>query len=164
MISNVIITTYHGAENCLKNLSELCCDSDNQPEFFHQLSYISHNLQVVLNLRIQNVVSKGLADLISIQRNLKHLKLNYRNERRDNVTDNISSLMKISNSIIKISTKCLYVDFKNLQFIIFSKLQILKIQYACSEFELLIKLLETNRKTLKKIFIGKIWEKFMIIH
>src|SRR5436190_103595 len=73
---NVIITTYPGAENCLKYLSELCCESNTCTEFFYRLSQICHNLQV-LDLKIRNVISKGLTDLISVQGSLKHLKLDY---------------------------------------------------------------------------------------
>ena len=43
-------TSFPGAKDCLKNLSELCCDSNIHPEFFYQLSQICHNLQSLISL------------------------------------------------------------------------------------------------------------------
>src|SRR5436190_17182073 len=57
-------TSFPGAKDCLKNLSELCCNSDICPEFFYQLSQICHNLQS-LSIMFLKVISNGLADLIS---------------------------------------------------------------------------------------------------
>src|SRR5436190_2236261 len=70
----VTFTTYPGAEDCLKNLSKLSCYSNNCPEFFYQLSQICHNIQT-LYIEFRDVVSNGLTDLISVQKNLKHLDL-----------------------------------------------------------------------------------------
>ena len=54
--------------DCLKNLSELYCNSDVDPEFFYQLSQICRNIQS-LNIEFKKVISNGLADLISVQQN-----------------------------------------------------------------------------------------------
>src|ERR1051325_4210937 len=68
------LTSFPGAKDCLKNLSELHCESDIYPEFFYQLSQICHNLQL-LSITFDNVISNGLADLISVQKNLKRLEI-----------------------------------------------------------------------------------------
>jgi hypothetical protein len=67
-------TSFPGAKDCLKNLSELYCDSDIYPELFYQLSQICHNLQL-LNIKFDNFISNGLADLISAQKNLKRSEI-----------------------------------------------------------------------------------------
>ena len=64
--SNLPFTSYPGATDCLKNLSELKCNSNVCSEFFCQMSQICHNLQS-LQITIRNVISNGLADLISVQ-------------------------------------------------------------------------------------------------
>ena len=43
-IQNIPFTTYPGAIDCLRNLSELKCDSIIHSEFFTQLSKIYHNI------------------------------------------------------------------------------------------------------------------------
>ena len=172
---NVILTTCPGAENCLRNLSELGCCSDACPEFFYKLSQICHNIQI-LSIGFQFVISNGLADLIAVQRNLKHLDLKDQYSC-ENFTDIIPLLMKIPNSLttfyLKSHDKCYiplsfitkftnlqeitlrcynagcFEDFKKLQYATFSQLQILKIQYGCPKFELLINFLEINGETLK---------------
>src|ERR1051325_1163878 len=57
-------TSFPGVKDCLENLSKLCCDSDIYPAFFYQLSQVCHNLQS-LSITFDNVISNGLADLIS---------------------------------------------------------------------------------------------------
>jgi hypothetical protein len=66
-------TSFPGAKDCLKNLSELCCDTDHYPEFFYQLSQICHNLQS-LTIKFKSNVSSELKELIFSQNNLKSLK------------------------------------------------------------------------------------------
>src|SRR6266498_1127253 len=44
-ISNIPFTTYPGAIDSLKNLSELICDSDYSSELFYQISQISFNIR-----------------------------------------------------------------------------------------------------------------------
>src|SRR6266480_3262915 len=67
-------TLFPEAKHCLKNLTELYCYSDIYPEFFSQLSQICCNIQL-LSLYFGKVISNGLADLTSIQQNLKYLNM-----------------------------------------------------------------------------------------
>src|SRR6266540_4718925 len=55
-IQKIPFTTYPGAIDCLKNLSELTCGSDIYSEFFYQLSPICHNIRS-LNIKIRNIIS-----------------------------------------------------------------------------------------------------------
>src|ERR1044072_2299238 len=130
------------------------------PEFFYQLSQICHNIQI-LWIKFRRVISNGLADLISVQRNLRCLNLELNGASCNNFTDIIPSLTKISNSLTKlylysngeyfsnfplsciatnlqeITLRCYnaecFEDFKKLQYATFSQLQILKIPNACPE-------------------------------
>ena len=45
--SHKTLTSYPGARDCLKDLSELYCYSDICPEFFYQLSQICHNISLL---------------------------------------------------------------------------------------------------------------------
>src|ERR1051325_303396 len=67
-------TSLPGAKDCLKNFLEISCNSDIYPEFFYQLSQICHNLRS-LDIIFVEVISNGLADLNSVQQNLKHLRI-----------------------------------------------------------------------------------------
>src|SRR5581483_4827303 len=93
---------YPEAKDCLKNLSVLECSSDINPEFFYQLSQICHNLQT-LYIEFEGAISNGLADLISVQKNLKSLSLSqrYKNYGKKFIDDIIPSITKISSSLIK---------------------------------------------------------------
>src|SRR5205823_12560807 len=42
---NITFTSYPGARDCLKDLSELYCHSDIRPEYFYQLSQICNTIQ-----------------------------------------------------------------------------------------------------------------------
>ena len=66
VIQKIPFTTYSRAIDCLKNLSELSCDSDTFSEFFYRLSQICYNIQS-LNLDIKDCISNGLADLVYVQ-------------------------------------------------------------------------------------------------
>ena len=55
-------------------LTELNCSSDIYSEFFYQISQICHNIQS-LTISFENVISNGLKDLISLQNNLKSVKM-----------------------------------------------------------------------------------------
>ena len=70
----ITFTIYPGAKDGFKNLSELECSSNVNPKFFYQISQICHNIQI-LNIAFNEVISNGLADLISVQNNLRHLYL-----------------------------------------------------------------------------------------
>ncbi len=119
--SNIPFTIYPEAIDCLRNLSELGCRSDLTSEFFYQLSQLCHNIQT-LSIIIENVISNGLAELISVQRNLKYLSITQR-IYGDNLKVIVPLLKKFSNTIIKlnISLKGLYMplsfisEFTNLK-------------------------------------------------
>ena len=101
-----------------------------------------------------------------------------------NFTDIIPSLTKISDNLVKFKFYCgiqhfplsfianftnlqeiilsldytePFEDFKKLQHVTFSQLQILRITftYAFPEFKLLIKFLEVSGKTLKELYVGE---------
>ena len=93
-------TSLPGAIGCLENLSKLCCDSNIYPEFFYKLSQICNNLQS-LKIEFGKIISNGLADLISVQKNLKHLEISQKDDCKD-LTDIITSLTKLSNSVTKL--------------------------------------------------------------
>ncbi|GBB94083.1 hypothetical protein RclHR1_02290009 [Rhizophagus clarus] len=178
-IYNAIFISYPGAEICLKYLSKLNCHSSIYSEFFYQLSLICHNIQT-LKIRFDNVISKGLMDLISVQQNLKYLGiiLSYECE---NLLDIIPSLKNLPNTLIKLDfsggnhiislsfiaklknlQKLILSfdynhsieDFTKLQYVSFPQLQVLKFDYAYPRHELLIKFLEVNGKSLKEFYIG----------
>src|SRR6266498_2550243 len=73
-IPNINFINYPGAIDCLKNLSRLNCGSDIYSEFFYQLSQVCHNIQS-LKITFRRDISDGLADLISVQQNLKYLSI-----------------------------------------------------------------------------------------
>jgi len=176
-ISDIPFLTYIGAVDCLRNLSELSCCSDVQSEFFYQLSQICYHIQT-LRIQFKRVISNGLSDLISIQRNLKSLVI-FNDSNCENLV--ISSLTKLPNTLIKLDidsggfylpltflTKFTnlrelvlsfyYHDeyFKYLQHVTFPQLQILKFYYECPNHEYLIKFLEKNGKNLKELYINDI--------
>ena len=152
---NISSFTFPVIGDCLKNLSVLDCRSDICPEFFRQLSQTScHNIQL-LAIEFVKVISNGLADLISVQQNLKHLHIIHYNCEHLTV-DIINSLAKLPNTLIKLeiygeklyiplsfisnltrlqtmilSHDCWYPfdDFVKLQHVTFSQLQVLKFQY-----------------------------------
>ncbi|RIA87725.1 hypothetical protein C1645_827408 [Glomus cerebriforme] len=47
-----------------------------------------------------------------------------------------------------------FKDFEKLQYAFFPKLQILKIEFACPKYELLINFLENNGKNLRECYLG----------
>src|SRR5581483_10784306 len=69
------LTIYPRATNCLRNLSELECDSTINHILIRQLFQIVHNLQS-LSIRVDNnAIFSEFIDLISVQRNLKYLRI-----------------------------------------------------------------------------------------
>src|SRR5438552_1792482 len=58
----------------LKNLSKLSLRSNIYPEFFYQLYQICHNIKT-LRIEFMTSIPNELKDLISVQKNLKHLYL-----------------------------------------------------------------------------------------
>jgi hypothetical protein len=116
---DVMSNLYFGTGDCLRHLTTLSCHSRICPEFLKQLSQLCHNIQS-LKLETEGMISDGLRDLISVQKNLKCLdiKLNY----CENLTDIIPSLTKHSNTLTKLiiydifdSLMSIIDEFKNLQ-------------------------------------------------
>ena len=70
------LTVHPRAKNCLENLSELYYNSDVRfDDFIYQLSQICQNL-LSLSITFQkNGTLDGLTELISVQKNLKYLKI-----------------------------------------------------------------------------------------
>ncbi|POG78965.1 hypothetical protein GLOIN_2v1531010, partial [Rhizophagus irregularis DAOM 181602=DAOM 197198] len=90
-----------GAKDCLKNLTELCCSSDISTEIFYQLSQTCYNIQS-LTIGFERTITDGIADLISVQRNLKSFDIMLCHGLRVDEQTNIifSSLMsKIPNTL-----------------------------------------------------------------
>ncbi|PKC75203.1 hypothetical protein RhiirA1_436462 [Rhizophagus irregularis] len=157
-----------------KNLSELHCYSNLSSEFFYQLSQICHNISL-LDIRIGNYISNGLAKLISVQKNLKYFSM-----KQDDDNDIPSLITELPNSLIKLNlygSNCIplsfiskfsnlqelelsysyqedFIGFEELQHIFFPQLQILKIRRAFPRDELLKIFLENNGKNLKEFYLG----------
>ncbi|GBC10271.1 hypothetical protein RclHR1_00950008 [Rhizophagus clarus] len=171
-------TLYPGAMDCLKNLKELRCNSYLSSEIFYQLSKICHNISLLyMDYYYPHFISDGLADLISVQKNLKHFIM-----IQDYGVKNISSLItKLPNTLIKLSLYDFnymsllfiakfsnlqelelsfnyngdFIDFEKLSHVRFLQLQILKLRPALPSNELLIRFLENNGKNLKALYIGE---------
>ncbi|RIA87411.1 hypothetical protein C1645_827833 [Glomus cerebriforme] len=175
---NISFTSYPGSINCLKDLSELSCRSNFYPEFFYQLSQISHNIKSIY-IVFDYKVSDGLLDLIISQNNLKNLVL-HQSHTHKVLTDIIPSLTELSNTLIKLGiyeihdyiplplpsnlhelVLSFYYDFSEvsedsfveLQHITFSQLQILRFRYACPRVEYLVNFLENNGENLKELYV-----------
>ncbi|GBC02747.1 hypothetical protein RclHR1_00480004 [Rhizophagus clarus] len=179
--SEVILTSYPGAKDCLKNLSELNCSSNISSEFLYQLSEICHSIKS-LNITFEEVNSNGLSDLISVQKNLKCLSIKQQAQyRRDNKANDIIPLFtsKHYNTLTKLilcgnydvslsfvaEFKNLqelelsfdhndYEDFERLQHVTFLNLQILKIPYIFVSYDLLITFLRNNGNNLREFYVG----------
>src|SRR6266542_1652941 len=174
-LPNIPFTYFPGAMDCIADLSELRCNSNNSSEFFYHLLQFCHNLKS-LTIEFENVISNGLFDLITSQNNLKHLKL-FQSCDGVNWTEIIPSLTKHLATLTKLHLVSFsedvptsfvsffpnlrelnisfyeekyFDDFKELQHVTFPKLQILKIPYACPKVEYFTKFLEKNGKTLKE--------------
>ncbi len=99
-IPNIPFLTYPGAIDCLKDLSELKCDSGLYFQIFFWLSQICHHLQT-LKISLKSVISYGLMNLILVQQNLKYLDLyNYSNCK--DLSMILDSLIKLVNTLIKL--------------------------------------------------------------
>src|SRR5436190_20214775 len=84
-------TSFPGAKHCLKNLTELNCDSSICPEIFYQLSQVCRNIQS-LCINFEEVISNGLADLISVQQNLKHLMVYFCEHLTEDIFASLTNL------------------------------------------------------------------------
>ncbi|GBC46205.2 hypothetical protein GLOIN_2v1531010 [Rhizophagus irregularis DAOM 181602=DAOM 197198] len=101
--SNITFTLYPGAKDCLKNLTELRCNSNISSEFFYHLSQICYNIQS-LNIKIEGIISNGLEDLISSQKNLKYFGIELFYYFTDKEFMNTIQLLmsKLPNTLIKL--------------------------------------------------------------
>ncbi|CAG8547324.1 8116_t:CDS:2, partial [Funneliformis mosseae] len=172
----ITFATYPGAIDCIKNLSTLSCNSDIYPEFFYQLSQMCHNIQS-LGIQFRSDISNGLADLISVQQNLKYLTIHQSYKclsyivplltkhsttlirLQINGTGNYESLLFITNFInlreliLSFDYEYVFEDFRTLQDVTFPRLRILKFPNKCPNHEYLIKFLENNGKNLEEFDI-----------
>jgi hypothetical protein len=97
-IPQLTFISYPGTRDCLKNLSILDCRSDICSDFFDQLSQICHNIQSLI-ITFAYSISSGSKDLISVQKNLKCLKMIGYDGCGD-LTDIIPSLTKLSSDTL----------------------------------------------------------------
>ncbi|CAB4379576.1 unnamed protein product [Rhizophagus irregularis] len=164
----------------LENLTELKCGSNICSEFFYQMTQLCHNMQS-LTIVFESQISNWLTDLISSQNNLKIVNLKRYNNYDDKIT---TSLIKHSLTLTKLALyKCditlsfiamfknlqelhidLYFDysgFGQLQYVYFSQLKILRINYYIfstdTGIDMLLhsvcKFLEINGKNLTELCI-----------
>ncbi|PKC16696.1 hypothetical protein RhiirA5_406750 [Rhizophagus irregularis] len=172
---------YPGANNCLKNLTELYCNSNNSDVFFYYLSKTCHKISL-LDIIIKAFISEELENLIFVQKNLNYLNITQDDDEELEDKHLLPSLMKkIPNNLNKLHLRksnqtslsfitkftnlqelVLSLDledhlegFEKLQFAIFPQLQILKITRSLPEIRLLVKFLENNGGYLKELFIGE---------
>jgi hypothetical protein len=167
---------FSGARDCLKNLSEMRCSSNINSEFFYQLSKICHNIQSLI-IEFSVTTLDGLNDLIFSQNNLKSLSvmqcIDYDDKDGIDCAKIVPSLTKHSNTLTKLSLQGIsklsffikfinlqelnlssgFGDFKELQYVTFPYLVILKLYYGHSEFEMLIKFLENNGRNLREFYV-----------
>ncbi|CAI2166496.1 9898_t:CDS:1 [Funneliformis geosporum] len=180
-VSKVIFTYFTGATNCLKDLRVFRCNSYVCSEFFYQLSRICHNVQF-LDIELGSEISNGLIDFVSVQQNLKYLKLkNYTMDSDWSAL--IPSLLKHTRTLTKFNLcgegylpmsfiasfetlkelvfRCSsdggkvdsIGDFKVLQYVTFPQLTILKFFYGHPHKVFLMKFLENNGKNLEEFSV-----------
>ncbi|RIA85805.1 hypothetical protein C1645_879076 [Glomus cerebriforme] len=174
---NTTFTSYPGAKNCLRDLSELHCRSNVYHEFFDRLSQICHNIQI-LYISFKKAISNGLMDLISAQQNLKCLimeqffeyinlgglitkipntltKLDIFGGDHYIPLSFISKLSNLQELVLSFYHSDALEDFKILQYINFPQLKSLKFRYKCPSYDFLIKFLEINGRNLKELYISE---------
>ncbi|GBB92252.1 hypothetical protein RclHR1_01990024 [Rhizophagus clarus] len=167
---NIFFTYFPGTKDCLNKLTELSCGSDVDSLFFYQLSLICNNLKS-LTIEFRNSVSNGLAHFMSIQKNLKYLKLSSYRRRRKVLPALTNLLNKLINQLREEDdiTKLFFINlqelelsieyklsFEKLKDVIFPNLQILKIRSIHPNDNILIKFLENSGRNLKELNIDGI--------
>ncbi|CAG8520181.1 1260_t:CDS:1 [Funneliformis mosseae] len=146
IIPNIPIITYPGAIDCLRNLSEFGCSSNIDSEIFYQMSQICHNLES-LNLTFEKVISNGLTDLISVQKNLTYLYVLFENYDSWRVPPPLKSL---NDTLIKLRMDgSIYIP---LSFI--SKLSNLREIFLSSRIETFVELEYITLPNLKSLKFG----------
>ncbi|CAG8559289.1 1_t:CDS:1 [Funneliformis mosseae] len=167
LIPNIPITTYPGAKDCLKNLSEFDCSSNIDSEIFYQMSRICHNIES-LSITLEDIISNGLAELISVQKNLKCL--NILHESSDvmyvppliaNINDTVIKLRLEGRYLIPLSfiSKLInlqelllsfrFEGFEDMEYMTLPNLQILKFYYNVLIPKPLIIFFENSGKNLR---------------
>ncbi|PKC70344.1 hypothetical protein RhiirA1_454910 [Rhizophagus irregularis] len=176
---NLNLLRYNKEKVCLKNLTELHCSSDISNKFFYQLSRICNNLLLIGIMIKCHSIPIRLAELISVQKNLKSFYMII-DCSMDDILCNIPLLMtKLPNTLMSLYLSAgtcnyslsfitnftnlqklelsfnstLYLDFEKLQYANFPQLQVLIIKFARPKFELLINFLENNGKNLKELYL-----------
>ncbi|GBC38008.1 hypothetical protein RhiirA5_430467 [Rhizophagus irregularis] len=143
---------FPGANDCLKNLSELTCCSYIDSEFFLQLSKICHNINSLV-IKFEETVSVGINDLILCQNNLKSISFINCNESiyifRDDILNCFKKLTKHSNTLTKLFLFRIPLPSIFIK-ITFSNLRILKLT-SVVDVDILIKFLVNNGKNLENI-------------
>ena len=96
------------------------------------------------------VISDGLAELFSVQRDLKYLSMQneYNHYMPLSFVTGCTNLQKFE---LESRYDDALNDFKNLQHVNFSRLQVLHFTHKCPNHEYLIKFLERNGKNLTEI-------------
>ncbi|CAG8634527.1 12526_t:CDS:2 [Funneliformis caledonium] len=180
-VPKVIFSYLPGAKNCLKDLRVFKCNSNICSEFFYQLSRICHNIQF-LDIELESEITNGLIVFLSAQQNLKYLKLKNNLVDLD-WTAIIPSLIKHTYTLTKFNLcgegylpmsfmasfnnlKELVIrcssdggkvdsigDFKELQYVTFPQLKILKFCYGHPHKVFLINFLENNGKNLEEFSV-----------
>jgi hypothetical protein len=174
MTFTLTFTLYPESKGCLKNLSELSCNSSISSEFFYQLSQICHSI-ISLNITIEKYISNGLSDLILAQKNLKYFSMTQYDEDKNipllinNLPNTLIKLILHGYNYISLSFISKFINlqeliisiysgdicgFEELQYFIFPKLQILNFVYECPKYDEFIKFLENNGKNLKELYVG----------
>ncbi|GET00364.1 hypothetical protein GLOIN_2v1573959 [Rhizophagus clarus] len=174
MSYTVTFTFYPESKECLKNLSELSCNSNISSEFFYQLSQICHNIKL-LDITIENYISDGLSDLILAQKNLKYYNMTQYDEDEkiplliESLPNTLIKLKLYGYNYISLSFISKFINlqellisiysgdicgFEELQNIIFPHLRILNFEFECPKYEEFIKFLENNGKNLKVLHVG----------
>ncbi|CAB4380722.1 hypothetical protein RhiirA1_464661 [Rhizophagus irregularis] len=98
---NLSFIRYPRAKDCFTRLTKLTCSSDIKSVFFYKLSQISFNIQS-LTIEFNGTISEDLKNLIISQNNLKNLSLSQPFFSMTDWSDIIPSLIKHSNTIIKL--------------------------------------------------------------
>ncbi|GBB87620.1 hypothetical protein RclHR1_01410003 [Rhizophagus clarus] len=98
---NLSFVRYPGTKECFTRLSKLTCSSDIKSIFFCKLSQICFNIES-LTIEFNGTISNDLKNLISSQNNLKYLSLSQPFFSMTDWSDIIPSLIKHTNTLIKL--------------------------------------------------------------
>ncbi|CAI2174890.1 1580_t:CDS:1 [Funneliformis geosporum] len=169
---NIPFFNYPGAEDCLRNLSELKCNSNTS----YKLLQICHNLRS-LRVVFRSSFSNKLIELVFGQKNLKYLKLYfqyYAKEQSLTFTKFPNTLTKLHihrvyfripwssfsglSNLQELSLSCYDIidkDFNKLQDVNIPQLQISKFAFDCFNNDNLSKFLEINGKNLTNLSLGQ---------